>query len=205
MNDRRWALALFALAIGCGGDQRGAVDENAASDDAADAGAVEERVMIVPATFSGGHEIGKHDFGRPVVLMAAALGVTPEQFREAFSGVRPARGRGPTGEEQRKNKEALMRVLAPLGVTNERMDEVANYYRFRPEDGELWPTEDAEAYAEVKDGKIARVVVTAPGSGYSSPPAAQVEGFETAKLYVRLKFSTELEENRGVAAVDVVE
>src|SRR5262249_26765874 len=67
----------------------------------------------VPVTFSGGHEIGKNDFGRPVVLMAAALGVKPEVFREAFSGVTPARGRGPTGEEARKNKAALMKVLSP--------------------------------------------------------------------------------------------
>jgi hypothetical protein len=161
--------------------------------------------MKAPIELTGGHEIGKNDFGRPVVLMAAALGVTPEQFREAFGSVRPARGRGPTAEEQRKNKEALMRVLAPLGVTNERIDEVANYYRFRPQDGELWPTEEAEAYAEVKDGKIVRVVVTAAGSGYSSPPMVRVEGYEKAKLTARLLLSEELEENGGLAAVDVVD
>src|SRR5262245_18572082 len=64
-----------------------------------------------PVTFTGGHEIGKNDFGRPVVLMAAALGVKPDEFRKAFSGVRPARGRGPTREEAQRNKEALMKVL----------------------------------------------------------------------------------------------
>ena len=67
----------------------------------------------------------------------------PEEFRKAFSGVTPAHGRGPTGAEARRNKEALMKVLKPLGVTNERMDEVANYYRFRPQNGELWPTKPA--------------------------------------------------------------
>src|SRR3954470_19516070 len=90
----------------------------------------------VPLVFSGGHTIGKQDFGRPVYLIAAGLGVKPEQFREAFGGVTPARGRGPTGAEPRRNKTALMKVLAPLGVTNERLDEVSNYYRFRPQDGE---------------------------------------------------------------------
>ena len=64
-------------------------------------------------TFTGGHEIGRDDFGRPVPLIAAALGVEPEVFREAFSGVTPCRGRGPTSSEARQNKAALMKVLAP--------------------------------------------------------------------------------------------
>jgi hypothetical protein len=190
---------MIVMVIGCeegGGASR--TESNATISRASTEG---EGVMRAPVDFTGGHEIGKNDFGRPVVLMAAALGVTPEQFREAFSGVRPARGRGPTGEEQRKNKEALMRVLAPLGVTNERMDEVANYYRFRPEDGELWPTEEAEAYAEVKGGRIARVVVTAAGSGYSSPPMVHVEGFEKTKLFATLLLSKEFEMNGSVASV----
>src|SRR6185503_10206426 len=79
----------------------------------------------VPVTFSGGHDIAKNDYGRPITLMAAALHVKPEEFRKAFSGVKPAHGRGPTGTEARRNKEALMKVLQPLGVANERMDEVA--------------------------------------------------------------------------------
>src|SRR4051794_12261065 len=76
----------------------------------------------VPLTFSGGHEIGKNDFGRPVVLIAAALEVKPEAFREAFSGVTPSKSGKPSPAEARKNKEALMKVLGPLGVTNERLD-----------------------------------------------------------------------------------
>jgi len=199
---RRWLAAMIVMVIGCeegGGASR--TESNTTTSSGASAEG--DGVMKTPVEFTGGHEIGKNDFGRPVVLMAAALGVTPEQFRTAFSGVRPARGRGPTGEEQRKNKEALMRVLAPLGVTNERMDEVANYYRFRPQDDELWPTEEAEAYAEVKGGRIVRVVVTAAGSGYSSPPMVRVEGFEKTRLAARLLLSKELEENGGVAAVEI--
>jgi hypothetical protein len=206
MVTRRWLVAMIVMVIGCA-DGGGAshTELNTTTSSGASVEGEGDGVMKAPVEFVGGHEIGKNDFGRPVALMAAALGVTPEQFREAFSGVRPARGRGPTREEQRENKEALMRVLAPLGVTNERMDEVANYYRFRPQDGELWPTEEAEAYAEVKDGKIVRVVVTAAGSGYSSPPMVRVEGFEKTKLTARLLLSEELEKNGGLAAVDVVD
>jgi hypothetical protein len=160
--------------------------------------------MKVPASFSGGHEIGKKDYGRPVVLMAAALDVKPEEFREAFSGVTPARGRGPTGDEARKNKQALMKVLAPLGVTNERMDEVADYYRFRPQRGELWPTSDAKAQAIVENGKIERIVVTEPGSGYSSPPAVKVDGFPEMEFRVTLGFGKNLKKNGTIAAVEIV-
>ena len=158
----------------------------------------------VPVTFSGGHEIGKKDYGRPVVLIAAALGVKPEVFRDAFSGVTPARGRGPTGGEARKNKEALLRVLAPHGVTNERLDDVSDHYRFRPERGELWPTTDAKAHAIVEGGRIKRIVVTDGGSGYSSPPDVTVEGFKNVELRATLKFSEDLEKNGAIAAVKVV-
>jgi hypothetical protein len=124
----------------------------------------------LPLVFSGGHDIGRNDYGRPVPLIAAALGVTPDQFREAFSGVTPARGRGPTGAEARKNKAALMKVLGPLGVTNDRLDEVSNYYRFKPQDGVLWKTTPAKGYAVVDDGKVEKFVITEPGSGYSTHP-----------------------------------
>src|SRR5436190_1124180 len=152
----------------------------------------------VPVTFSGGHEIGRNDFGRPVVLIAAALNVKPEVFREAFSGVTPAKGRGPTGDEARKNKQALMKVLAPHGVTNERMDEVANYYRFRPQDGQLWPTIPAKAEAIVENGKIKKIVVLEPGSGYCSQPMVEVKGFPDAKFTIELSLSKELTKNGGV-------
>ncbi len=130
--------------------------------------------------------------------------VTPDTFREAFSGVTPAKGRGPTADEARKNKAALMKVLAPHGVTNDRMDEVANYYRFQPQRGELWPTTAAKAYAVVEDGKIKRIVVSEPGSGYCSPPDVKVEGFDTTKFKAALKFSKDLKKNGGIATIDVV-
>jgi hypothetical protein len=160
--------------------------------------------MKVPVTFSAGHEIGKDDFGRPVPLIAAALDVKPEVFRKAFSGVTPARGRGPSRDEARKNKEALLKVLAPHGVTNDRLDEVSDYYRYRPQDGELWPTKAAQAHAIVKDGKIQKIVVTEPGAGYCSPPMAQVEGFKNVEFRVTLEFSKDLRKNGGISAVEIV-
>ena len=159
----------------------------------------------VAVTFSGGHEIAKNDFGRPIPLMAAALGVKPEVFREAFSGVTPAKGRGPTGDEARKNKQALMKVLAPHGVTNERMDEVANYYRFRPQDKELWPTTPAKAEAIVENGKIKKIVILEPGTGYCSQPTVEVKGFPDAKFNVELALSKELKKNGGVKAVELAD
>jgi hypothetical protein len=157
----------------------------------------------IPVTFSGGHETDPKDHGRPVVLVAAGLGVKPEVFRKAFSGVKPARGRGPTGEEARRNKDALMKVLGPYKITNERLDEVSNYYRYRPQEGEMWPTKPAKAYAVVEDGKIKKVVVTEPGAGYSSPPKATVKGFEKVQLETKVTFVTDLKKNGGIESIEV--
>jgi hypothetical protein len=157
----------------------------------------------IPVMFSGGHETDPKDHGRPVVLIAAALNVKPELFRKAFSDVTPARGRGPMGHEARRNKEALMKVLGPFKVTNDRLDEVSDYYRYRPQAGELWPTKPANAYAVVDEGKIKRVVVTEPGAGYSSPPKLTVKGFENVRLDAKLKFTTDLKKNGGVESIEV--
>jgi hypothetical protein len=157
----------------------------------------------VPITFSGGHEIGKNEFGRPVVLIAAALGVKPEVFREAFSGVTPSKIGKPSDDEARKNKAALMKVLAPHGVTNERLDEVSNYYRFRKDKGQMWPTTPAKADAIIEDGKIKRIEVAEPGSGYTVPPKATIEGMEKSVLKVTLQFDKDMKKNGGVKSIDV--
>jgi len=163
-------------------------------------GADENRI---PVTFSGGHDTDPRDRGRPVILIAGGLGVKPEVFREAFSGVTPARGRGPTGEEARRNKDALMKVLKPHGISNDRLDEVSNYYRYRPQNGEMWPVAPARAYAVVEAGKITKIVVTDGGSGYSSPPTASVQGMKNVSLKVTVNYSTELKRNGAVGAIEV--
>jgi hypothetical protein len=154
-------------------------------------------------SISGGHEFGKNDFGRPVVLIAAALGVKPEVFREAFSGVTPSRSGPPSGDEARKNKSALMKVLAPHGVTNDRLDEVSNYYRYQRQRGELWPTTAAKAHAIVEDGKIKQIVVTEAGSGYCSPPEVKVDGFAGASFKVTLHLEKDMKRNGAIASIDV--
>jgi hypothetical protein len=161
--------------------------------------------MEVPITFAGGHEIGRNDYGRPVALIAAALEIEPDVFREAFSGVTPARGRGPSPEEARRNKSALLKVLAPHGVTNERLDEVSDYYRYQPQRGNLWKIAPAKAHAVVADGKIRSIVVSEAGSGYCNAPEATVKGFENVALKVTLHFDTDLKKNGGVASVEVAE
>jgi hypothetical protein len=155
----------------------------------------------VPISFTGGHEIGKDDHGRPCVLIAAALGVKAEVFREAFSGVTPAKGGKPSGDEARKNKEALMKVLQPQGVTNDRLNEVSNYYRFKPQDGELWKHVDAKAHAVVDNGAVVKIVIDETGSGYTAPPKATVGGMPKVELEVTLLFDKELTKNGSIKSI----
>ncbi|OWK36692.1 hypothetical protein FRUB_09255 [Fimbriiglobus ruber] len=158
----------------------------------------------VPVVFTEGHDTDAKDGGRPVVLVAAALGVKTEEFREAFSGVTPARNGRPTGEEARANKAALMKVLKPLGVTNDRLDEVSNFYRYQPQRGELWRNTAAKAHAVVENGKIKEIVVTEPGAGYSTAPKATVQGMEKVRLKVTVLFDKDLKKNGSVSAVEIV-
>ena len=113
-------------------------------------------ITRVPVVFSGGHETVGVDRGRPVGLIAAALGVSPEVFREAFTHVHPAGpgSGGPTDAEARQNKAALMDALGKYGVTDQRLNEVSNYYRYPPGRGGLWKTKPAAANALVKNGAV---------------------------------------------------
>ena len=158
-----------------------------------------------PVEFSGGHDYDKkRDHGRPVVLIAAALGVEPDVFREAFSGVRPAKGGGgPSAEEAKKNKSSLMNVLKPHGVTNERLDEVSNFYRFRPQNNELWRVAAAKAHAVVEDGKLVKIVVDEPGYGYSSPPTATIRGMDGVVLKTSIRFAKDLKKNGAVDTIEI--
>src|ERR1700733_12914387 len=99
----------------------------------------DDSAQKIPVVVSGGHDTDPRDRGRPVVLIAGALKIAPELFRDAFNGVHPAqRDGGPTPGEARANKKVLMAALSPYGVTNERLDQVSNYYRYRRDKGELW-------------------------------------------------------------------
>jgi hypothetical protein len=101
------------------------------------------------------------------------------------------------------NKEVLMKALGPHGITNERLDEVSNYYRYQPQKGNLWPTTAAKAHAVVEDGKVKRIVVDEAGAGYSSPPTVTVEGMDSVKLKVNLSFGKDLKKNGAVETVEI--
>lgn len=170
---------------------------------AADAPAV--RVTKVPVVFTGGHDTDPRDHGRPVVLVAGALGVAPEVFRDAFSRVHPAApdSGGPTGEEARANKAALMSVLAKYGITNERLDTVSNRYRYVRSHGEMWPAKEAVANAIVQNGVVTGYEVVSGGYGYSSAPTATVPNVKAAPAKVELSFSKDFEANGSVSKIAV--
>ncbi|QDT65753.1 hypothetical protein [Calycomorphotria hydatis] len=156
----------------------------------------------IKVEFTGGHDTNPVDHGRPVVLIAAALGVPSEVFRDAFSRVKPApAGTSPSHDRVHENKRVLMEALGPHGITNERLDEVSNYYRYVRSRGELWPTEPALVYALIEDGKIVGFEIINGGSGYSSPPVAVVPGWETQPLQVELAYGDTFETNGSVQSI----
>src|SRR5262249_9548391 len=123
----------------------------------------------IPLTISGGHETDPRDHGRPVILIASALKVPEQRFRETFTHVHPARpaGGGPPPEEARRNKEAPMRGLGPYGVTNDRLDTVSNFYRYSAPKGQMWRNTPAAAYATIRNGAVVSVTITNAGAGYT--------------------------------------
>jgi hypothetical protein len=159
----------------------------------------------VPLVFSGGHDTDPRDHGRPVVLVAGALKVTPQVFRDAFSHVHPAGpgSGGPTDAEARANKKVLMDALAKYGVTDERLNQVSNRYRYRSWAGELWPTHAATGYATVSNGAVTGFVVTDPGYGYSSPPSVTVKDMPDVKTLSTLSFDADFGKNGSVKSVTV--
>ena len=167
--------------------------------------ALAEESKRIPVTFTGGHNTEGVDKGRPVILVASALNVPPEVFRKVFSGVKPAGpGEQPEEAQVRKNKQVLLEGLGPYGVTDERLNEVSNFYRYRRDSGELWKHGDAQGYFVLgENGQAGKIVITNPGYGYSSPPAVLVGG-KKMNCEVRLNFSTDLEKNGSIKDAVVV-
>lgn len=163
--------------------------------------AQETRVAVV---FNGGYETDPQDRGRPVVLIAAALGVPGEVFRAAFRNVRPApAGQEPDPEQVRRNKDALLNALGRYGVTNDRLDTVSNYYRYNGRRGEMWRHRDAAAYATVRDGRVTGFTLTDPGAGYSSPPTVTVPGLERVGVSATLAYGPEFDKNGSIKALNL--
>jgi hypothetical protein len=164
------------------------------------AGAPAAKTRTVTLQISGGHDTDPVDHGRPVVLVAAGLGVPTEVFRQAFSGVHPAGAGsgGPTEAEAQANKAALLSVLAPYGITNDRLDEVSNYYRYMASDGELWTHRDATATATIRNGKVVSITLVDGGAGYSSTPTVTVPGVRSASIRATVAYGTDLSTNGAI-------
>ncbi len=158
-------------------------------------------VTRAPVVFSGGHETDPRDGGRPVVLIAAALEVAPEVFRDAFSRVRPARGGEPEPAQVRQNKAVLLEALGKQGVTNERLDTVSDYYRYPPGRNSLWKNKPAVANALVKDGAVIGYEIVSGGAGYTSAPTVSVPKVKGAVAKVEISFSKQMESNGAVSSI----
>jgi hypothetical protein len=191
-------LFLLAILAGLPGVILGQTSANQGKAPAANG---ESRVALI---FSGGYETDPQDRGRPVVLIAAALKVPAEVFRKAFSNVRPApAGQAPEPGQVQKNKQALLESLGPYGVTNDRLDTVSNYYRYNRSRGEMWRTTSAAGYVTVRNGAVTGVTLTAPGSGYSSPPTVSIASQPDVKLTTTLAFGPDFAANGSVKEIKI--
>ncbi|MFD0676479.1 MULTISPECIES: hypothetical protein [unclassified Paenibacillus] len=160
---------------------------------------------VTSVVISNGFNTDPQDKGRPVVLIAAALGVPTEVFREAFSGVTPAGLESqPSPELAQRNKGALLKVLAPYGITNERLDEVSNYYRYNGRNGEIWRNTKATATATIENGVVTGVTITNPGSGYSSNPTVTITGPNgTITATATVIYTQDFKTNGSISAITI--
>lgn len=153
-------------------------------------------------TITGGHTTDPRDHGRPVALVAGALGVTSEVFRQAFSHVIPApQGEEPNPDQVSRNKAALLSALGKYGVTNDRLDEVSNRYRYREAFGEIWSQRPAKIFAILNGARLVKIKIVDHGAGYTSPPKLEVSGHPELRPVATLKFSPDLETNGSIASV----
>jgi hypothetical protein len=159
----------------------------------------------VSVVISGGFDTDPQDHGRPVVLIAAALGVPTEVFREAFRGVTPAGlDSQPSSDLAQRNKAALLKVLAPYGITNERLDEVSDYYRYNGRNGETWKKTRAVATATITNGVVTGITITNPGSGYSSNPIVTVIGPNgTVTAIATVSYTKDFKTNGSISAITI--
>jgi len=154
---------------------------------------------------TGGHATDGRDGGRPVVLVAAALGVPTAVFREAFASVTPAAGgEEPDPAQVQRNKAALLAVLAPYGVTNESLDGASDYYRFNGSAGEVWRRSASSAKAVVRNGKVVAVRIVKAGAGYSSAPRVTIAGYPKVRVRATIAYGKDLAKNGRVAKLTIV-
>lgn len=155
-------------------------------------------------SITGGSDTEPRDGGRPVVLIAAGLGVPTEVFRTAFSFVTPASGgQEPDPTQVNLNKKALLNVLAPYGITNDFLDNVSDYYRFSGVKGQTWTKTPATAKAIVTDGVVTGINITNAGSGYSSVPKISISGAPNIIATATLSFGKDLKTNGSISSISI--
>ena len=154
--------------------------------------------------FTGGYQTDRRDNGRPVILIAAALGVKSEVFRDAFSRVTPERGGNPSAALVRRNKTVLMTALGKYGITNDRLDAVSNQYRYRPQEDDVWSSTPATAKAITKNGKVTSFTIVNAGSGYSTSPIVRIVGNDNVYGKTTLGFSKDFKTNGRVVSITLV-
>lgn len=152
---------------------------------------------------SGGHTTDRRDGGRPVVLIAAALGVEPQVFRDAFSNVNPSRSGAASRALQTANKKVLLDALGKHGITNDRLDTVSDYYRYKPQDGGLWKTTPATAKAIIKNGKVTDIKIVNPGSGYMTAPNVTIAGHSDIRVLATIGFSKDFSKNGSITSLKI--
>lgn len=178
-------------------DANSTLEEDNAPLENQEASDVKETSVVI----SGGHDTNPVDMGRPVSLIAGALNVPDEVFREAFSHVTPEDQGHLNPDTAQRNKAELLPRLEPYGVTNERLDEVTNYYRYPPQSTEIWPTEEANIIAKIQDGNIIGFDVIDGGAGYSSVPTVSVEGFGNVDVNIQVNYTQNFSTNGSIQSV----
>lgn len=196
-------LLLPFLLVACGGNRAPAQNTN--DTNMTDVSIVQTASASsngeVQVVITGGYETDSSDHGRPVVLIASMLGVPSEVFREAFSHVSPAgAGQEPNPIQVQLNKNALLDVLGPYGVTNDYLDEVSNYYRYNRSAGETWPQVPATAEVIMTDGVITGIEITNPGSGYSSVPVITILNSDVTAT-ATLAFTNDFSTNGSISSI----
>ena len=158
----------------------------------------------VDVAIIGGYDTDPVDNGRPVVLVASLLGVPTEVFRLAFTGVTPAAaGDAPEAAQVSLNKQALLDVLGPYGVTNDALDNASNAYRYSASQGEVWARQQATAEATITDGEVSAITITDPGRGYTSTPTVTItmpDG-STVAAAASLRYTDNVATNGSIAAI----
>ena len=154
--------------------------------------------------FRGGYDTDPRDHGRRVSLIAAALGVSDEVFRQAFKAVTPSRWGAPSPLLAQANKKVLLDALGTHGVSNERLDAVSDYYRYNGSSGEIWKHSAAAATAIITDGEVVGFTITNAGAGYLTAPTVSVVGYGNVQVEICIEFSNDFNTNGRVTSLTVL-